>query len=1088
MEPEIESQKLEPIHPQKKLRTRRRIFDLVVVIGVCIFLVFIPLITVKNIIGSQWQPFLLPFIDHPRLDLSASTIPESDDAIIQNLDPNYTINVELVGGYFPSYLNIEVLVDGQRELFREISDRSLSHEITLGNGMHDVQVRLIARWLGQNMTLDSIYFRVNQQRGSMGEPPFIVGLETNESIYHIAGYTQPGGQIFFDPVLIKANEREVEMWPNAFFDYRDYSRSDEGLINGVTSATDGHFDFWFSLADDSKKRIELFTDREYPNSGTSVYLDLEYPVDFSKNPLARKKQAHIDIQFDINKRGITKKLVIQVDDQNDVLTKLIEGKVETEDFVRYFVGPVYENKFSFADAFTYITPEITIKEGKGTVTFENTSRIVGQISVLGESKVYFKFMSGFPLLGHTGLVSVKVNGLDVTKYSPTPRYLENHLYSWEKLSPEEEITFKLIRSPRDFIYDLSSFSLYDLYNVPFWLSQALWWISDLVQAAPILWLIAILIMTARTGSITKRDIIWIGSVFIGSLTLLLFSQSWYLLSGAFNALEPILGGRNFFFLNLIPAPLSIVSLSYSDWLMLIFLFIIIFPVFLISSGSYHMKRYWQWILLKTINNLIGAFIIIFFANISLQVIFRYLKVYFQDLDITFLGWGLFVLTIHFLLSRLWQRLKIFNFTEHLAGWEPYIKLSILILAAIIATPNKSSTAIQFLINTNRIDYLIISMFYTLSSGALYFSFFGVVALLNILGYSLAYKNNTLTERKTVLHFNSFLGGYLGSERIFLLIAQVLFAGFVVGTDDQWLFIPVSFLLAVWLFRYLFRPAAETATLFFNASQIRNQRSNLIANIGKSLAAGRLESGLDDLLSNLTAGKILPSEYEKSVAEIRSEQAKLQLSHLVEMGISPQNDTFAIGPFDNYKKNAVFAVRWGLLFTVPLVFIYLSVNVEQILSPNLQFFWLTLVVHLAVFIVHWIIISFFYGATYDYLRGSNGLKKALFLTGFIAAAMLPYRLFTINPAIGLSSLILEIGQIAYFLMALGIIFTWEILRENGYSFRHLRIVLADIPSLVSAGSLVVGITGTIIAAMLQGQLNELLSIVMRVVLPTFVPPG
>ena len=1083
MKPEINLDDLEKTQesgqPPKKPNKKISAVSLGVAILACGLLMVGVYFLVRSIPNDyKWEQYVLPFINHSQLDLSASTVSASQDSYLENNEPNYILIGNLVGGYVPENMYIQTLVDDKELKLEGFSGRSFSDEISIDNGWHDIQVRLIARWLGQKMTLDTKEFGIHQT-GKTSTPPIIVGLDENDGIYHVAGYMQPKTDIFWDTNAIKVIK------PPDGSHFSPYSENADGQIIRIGAGQDGRFEIWFSLVRDSNKQIMLSTVEDNPLSGQSVILDLENPADFTDDLLAMKKTANIDFQVTVHPGFINKTIVLKVDPDNQNLANLMEGQITGNQFIESLVGPIVENGHQWGISDT-IKPEIIINSGEATVTYNDNSSMVGQINMLGESDVRYSFPFGFPLLGNTGTFSVKINDLDVFNSFPVPSGLDEGLYSWDKIIRQQDVTFNLFRSPKNFLLGLSSFSLFDIYHNPDWLLETLQWISGLILATPILWLIAILLQSFRSGQTKKQDFLWIGSVLSGSLFLLLLSRTWYLMTVFSQSLGNSSWFRNFLS-GLPPVFFPDIQFNDSDRFLLAALIVMLFLVAFISYNAYDKHRFGQSIFLKTASNIIEAFLFIVLINFAVQIIYTLLKQYFQDLDVSIFGWIVFSLTAYFLLSRLWQRLKSFHFTEPLQAWESYIRFLLFFLAFIITIPLKTSNAIQYLISTNRVDYPLVYLLSTFSAGALYFGFLGIVALLNIYPYSSEKEKQIPTNDPKILRMDGFLGGYQSQERSSLIIAQLIFAGFIIGTGDQWLFFPVSFLIAIWLFKYMIRPASEMAMLFFNAAYIRNQRGSLIENITKFMAADRLETRLDDLLSDLSEGKILPSEYEKSAAEIRAEKEKIQSNSPLAQGVNAEDDAFAISPFENRQKNVGFAVRWGLVLTIPLVLLFMSINLDRLLNQNAQFFWLTFVVQLGVFIIRWIIVSYFYGAYYDYLRGTNGLKKALFLTGFIAAATLPYQLFTMNGATGLSTFILEIGQIAYFLIGLGLIFTWKILRANGYSYRYLRLVIADIPSLVSAGSLVVGVAGTIVTTMITGQLNQVLSAVMNVVLPTFVHP-
>jgi hypothetical protein len=324
----------------------------------------------------------------------------------------------------------------------------------------------------------------------------------------------------------------------------------------------------------------------------------------------------------------------------------------------------------------------------------------------------------------------------------------------------------------------------------------------------------------------------------------------------------------------------------------------------------------------------------------------------------------------------------------------------------------------------------------------------------------------------------------GKEKFWKLLGLIFFVGYIIGMRDTILSFPVSALVALVIFRFVFASQEKIAQISFLSDRIHENRSKLLTQLANDLAATKLYSKLSQLLVNLSSGKITPSEYDASEAIIKKEIEHIENEKLVSE-ISSKDFVLAVGPDRNPVKNAFLGAKWSFWLQVPLLFLLFNAYIsEGRYSP-----WVSLLVSIFNFIFRWVIIGFAFGLFYERIRGSNGLRKALTLTLAIIVAYLPYRLILSSWSTTSQSFVLQMGFTALFLLALGLLFDWESLKRHGYGISYMQVVFSDMPSVVYASSFLLTTLTVVITTVLSGQLTQVLTTIVNGLLPviTNAPP-
>lgn len=334
---------------------------------------------------------------------------------------------------------------------------------------------------------------------------------------------------------------------------------------------------------------------------------------------------------------------------------------------------------------------------------------------------------------------------------------------------------------------------------------------------------------------------------------------------------------------------------------------------------------------------------------------------------------------------------------------------------------------------------------------------------------------------------SLLNTHTGKgRRLSRTLAIILFAAYIVGTQN-WMWIPLPLLLAIYLSRYLLRPELEVLKLSFLKDRIHQHREELIrAVISWELADDlkRIDESLDDQLAE---GSITPEKHASTRTELTERIEQFRTTRLLPSGINPTETVFAIGPYDSAWENGKWALRWGLFLSLPLLIIYSIAFLRGSIWTGHPYFYLSVLIRLLVFYLDWLVLAFFFGYFFNYLRGENGLKKGLWLAAFIVIAVLPLEIMRIQSTADIPVLVFEMAQRVIFLAMLGLLaFDYTMLRRNGYSWRRLRLI-SDAPSLTAFGTSVITTAGIAAMAVVTGQVQELVQALVKLALPDIPLP-
>jgi hypothetical protein len=320
------------------------------------------------------------------------------------------------------------------------------------------------------------------------------------------------------------------------------------------------------------------------------------------------------------------------------------------------------------------------------------------------------------------------------------------------------------------------------------------------------------------------------------------------------------------------------------------------------------------------------------------------------------------------------------------------------------------------------------------------------------------------------------------------LGMLFFASFVVGVAAQWLFIPLPFLLAIWVYPHMVvKPRALRESIDeddVKSIVFSGRREGLLR-----LLSGQSSKLLDawlELEEKLIAGEMTHEAYDKKRVELESRITQAGQNNLLPHGLTWKELALNFGPYRTNFDNGLWSARHALILTFPFVVLYLWEALQReagLGKPYLPFY---LFSRTLIYFADWFAAGFFFGYFFPYLRGDSGLKKGLFVASAVVFCLLPTWLFSLTDT---TALFLRAGQTFLFFSLLGLLaFDFYTLRDELkelFDWRKL-VEIQDMPTLTAFASVALGSLGVTVTSVLTGQFESVFTQIVKLVfqqLPT-----
>ena len=290
-------------------------------------------------------------------------------------------------------------------------------------------------------------------------------------------------------------------------------------------------------------------------------------------------------------------------------------------------------------------------------------------------------------------------------------------------------------------------------------------------------------------------------------------------------------------------------------------------------------------------------------------------------------------------------------------------------------------------------------------------------------------------------------------------ARLAFCCYAVESTGTVLFIPVSFILAWLTFDWIRRDAPREAT------SIRDARPHLIREILARTDMSHLATKVASLTDECIDGTITQAQFR----ERRSKAIQL----IVEGDDPRSHELLAVAPYPDARRNGMAPLALALLFAATEIVVFLSGERAHLSEFQTTFTALDVVTFAAVIVGSFVVPAFAFGASYEWIAGDSGTRKALTLAVWVILCSLPSWLLRLDGAAAILALIVAT---AAFYTALGFYFDVLIVRlamRNTFSFGYMAR-LAGLPAVSWVGGVTVAAFSVAINAFLTGQFQSGLS--------------
>lgn len=320
----------------------------------------------------------------------------------------------------------------------------------------------------------------------------------------------------------------------------------------------------------------------------------------------------------------------------------------------------------------------------------------------------------------------------------------------------------------------------------------------------------------------------------------------------------------------------------------------------------------------------------------------------------------------------------------------------------------------------------------------------------------------------------------------LLTASTLFF----NTTENWLYVPVTFLLGWWTLQCVVWPATYWDTLGPLFQPVFENRAKLLDQIvDLNDAEDHFWDGLKKQKAKWTDDEMMTfAKYHENIEKKRQELNDLKANAVIGKQQPVRDVALAFGPYASAWQNGLHGTRMSLLFAIPWLFLFVQRLLTQVVANPTQTYYVWMLVYSVLNVMaNWFIFGFFFGYFYPYLWGKNGLEKGLVL--FLATTLptLPYMALTNTNAKMWQESLFVILQIFTQCMLLGLFaFDYFTLRQGRYGWKmlfevyHIAAVSISLYSILAA----VGVTVT---TLLTNEANDWIKWLLNAFLRNITPP-
>lgn len=266
--------------------------------------------------------------------------------------------------------------------------------------------------------------------------------------------------------------------------------------------------------------------------------------------------------------------------------------------------------------------------------------------------------------------------------------------------------------------------------------------------------------------------------------------------------------------------------------------------------------------------------------------------------------------------------------------------------------------------------------------------------------------------------------------------------------QRWLYLPVAFALGWLMLRaWAFEPREPAGPEAARAEQMRRAVREIIS---LNDAVRGLRMFRKEMLGRLSKGEIEYPEFARKVEDFEK-ALESRRQDAPQDARAASADALAFGPSASAWERAATAARYGSLFAVPWVLLFLN-NFGRNEVPGDYSRLLSLLISAALTLSQWPLYGLFFGYFYPHLRGANGMRKGFNFFLLVFVPLLAATAVT-DPASRGAWATFALWALQLFIQSLllGLVAgDYETLRGAGLGWRHL-IDVHNLSALAAWGS-------------------------------------
>ncbi len=316
----------------------------------------------------------------------------------------------------------------------------------------------------------------------------------------------------------------------------------------------------------------------------------------------------------------------------------------------------------------------------------------------------------------------------------------------------------------------------------------------------------------------------------------------------------------------------------------------------------------------------------------------------------------------------------------------------------------------------------------------------------------------------------------------LSVGLIAFLLILYSSSENWLYIPLTFLIGYLFLKYYIQPAGfyhkELAPLYH---RVFDNRIGYLEEIVSLNSGERSYRGLNKTLSQkMSDDKATYAQFKKKVDGMR--RALNRRTKKARVSGKPLKDVaLAFGPYETAWENGRHGAFWAAIFAVPWILIPLFkfMSGEVVTTPYPLWSFLSDLLNLAL---TWVGIGFLFGYFYPYLRGKNGMQKGALLWLVAVVPAFPLALVNITNVAGWQVFLSWALEMFIHCMLLGLVAFDYITLRQGYRDWDMLFEVHGIPSAgVSISTTLAAIVAAVITT-IQTQAQSILLAALNFILP------